>query len=94
MLWASIAGNTLWIFGLSLALSVVSIASYQSQRFGKRSDQVLSEPGMKIALNLAALVFCLGLGLLSAPAWGKVLWFILVGLLIYNTAALIAYKKN
>ncbi len=94
MPWGSIAGNTLWIFGLSLALSVVSLAYWQSRMLGKHFGKVLSEPGMKIALNLAALVFCLGLGLLSAPAWGKVLWFILVGLLIYNTAALIAYKKN
>jgi len=92
--WGSIAGNALWIFGLSLALAVLSLAYWQSRMLGKRMSLVLSRSGWGLALNLAGFIFCLGLGILSAPVWGKVLWFFLVGLLLYNTAVLIAYRKN
>jgi hypothetical protein len=77
MNWLSITSNALWILALAWALTLVGVAYWESFEQEESLLVFFSRPKMRGSINLALTVFSLGLGLITNPVWGKVLWFVL-----------------
>ena len=80
--WLNLASNSLWIFGLALALAAFSYASWQASSNHEKSVRnkfrlVLSSPSVHLALNMAGMLFCAGLAATSTTIFEIVLWIIL-----------------
>lgn len=82
--WVNLAANALWIIALSLALAVLSFASWEAKVGGERLRVVLSRPRWELALNLAGALFCLGLAATSDKMWEQALWLVLAGLYLFQ----------
>ena len=82
--WLSVILNAIWILGAALALSVLSIAYYQSHQKREKLGVVLKTPEYSLPLNIAGGLFSLGMGLTADRWWEIVLWMILVGLICYQ----------
>jgi hypothetical protein len=75
--WFNLAANSLWILGAALALAAVSFASWEASLKMVKFRQQLNQPGCQAALNMAGLMFCLGLAGTSSRWWEIVLWLLL-----------------
>jgi len=75
--WYNLLMNALWIFASALALATVSYASWQASMLGEKFWRVLGNPGIQVALNIAGLLFCIGLAGTSDVLWQRVLWILL-----------------
>ena len=75
--WLNLVSNSLWIFGLVLALATISYASWQASTNHEKIRQTLGGPSIQIAFNLAGVLFCAGLAATSAKIYEIVLWTIL-----------------
>ena len=75
--WANLAGNALWILGLSLALATLSYSSWQASITREKFFTSLSHPGPQASLDVAGALFCAGLAATSAVLWQKALWAVL-----------------
>ena len=75
--WLDLAANTIWIFGCAVALSMVSYASWEAHARGERMRMVLRRPRMQVGLNLAGVLFCLGVAATTRSIWEIVLWLFL-----------------
>ena len=81
--WLNLASNSLWIFGLALALATFSYASWQASTGHDKSVRnkfrlELSSPSIQIPFNIAGMLFCAGLAATSAKTYEKILWIILL----------------
>lgn len=75
--WLGLAASALWIIGSAIGLAVISYAYWEAQMRGEGLRGVLGHARMQAAINVAALLFCIGqLGSVSEP-WERVLWGIL-----------------
>ena len=72
--WFNLAANALWIFGLAIALAVVSHASWQAAMQHEKLRARLSQPGYQIFFDLAAVLFCLGMAGTSHRVWEIIVW--------------------
>jgi phosphoglycerol transferase MdoB-like AlkP superfamily enzyme len=72
--WFNLAANALWIFGLAVALAVVSHASWQAVLHHEKLRFRLAQPGYQIFIDLAAVLFCLGMATTSRRVWEIILW--------------------
>jgi hypothetical protein len=77
--WISIFANSLWIFGLALALATCSYASWQAALIGGKWRVSLSQPMAQRVLALAGIFFCTGLAATSKNWWEIGLWVVLAG---------------
>lgn len=92
--WLGLVFSTLWISGLAIALSVLSFAIWQARGAGKSLRLHLGQTSNQVALNLAGLLFCLGLAGSSSRTWEQVLWVVLaVGFAVQIGAASITYFR-
>lgn len=82
--WLNLAANALWICALALALAVLSFASWEAKVGGERLRIVLSRPRWEFTLNLAGVLFCLGLAATSSKIWERALWLVLAGLYLFQ----------
>ena len=83
--WIMVGSNTLWILGLAIALAALSYASWQSWATHEPFRQTLSRPSFQAVLNLAGLLFCLGLAATSSVLWQAVIWLLLAALFLWRT---------
>jgi hypothetical protein len=72
--WFNLAANALWIFGLAIALAVISHASWQASMYHEKLRSRLAQPGYQIYITLAAVLFCLGMAATSRQVWEIILW--------------------
>jgi len=72
--WFNLAANALWIFGLAVALAVVSHASWQAALHHEKLRSRLAQPVYQIFIDLAAVLFCLGMAATSRRVWEIILW--------------------
>ena len=84
--WYNLAANALWIIGLAIALAVLSHASWQASQRHEKLRQQLAQPGYQIFLDLAAVLFCLGMAGTSRRIWEIILWAVLAVLFIAQAA--------
>ncbi len=75
--WGNLAANALWISGLSLALAALSFAVWEANSYKEKIAARLRRPGYQTALNLAALLVCLGLAGTADRWWKAALWLLL-----------------
>jgi len=76
--WLSVLFNIIWILGAALATAVFGITYYQVRSGRERVTQILKAPGFAYVLNMAGILFCLGMALTSDRWWEISLWVLLV----------------
>lgn len=75
--WLNVAFNALWVLGCVVALSALGYASWEASLYNEKFTARLKRRPIQAALDLAGLLFCLGLAALSDAWWEKALWAIL-----------------
>ena len=90
--WGNLAANALWISGLSVALAAFSFAAWEAGSSKEKIAARLRRPGYRAALNLAALLVCLGLAGTASRLWGTALWLLLGAAFLAQTV--IALRKK
>lgn len=78
--WPDLAANAMWVLGGALALAALSYAYWQAGAHGEQLRVALARPRLRIALDLAGVLVCLGLGLASRPVLEILLWLALAAL--------------
>jgi hypothetical protein len=75
--WYSLFANSLWIVALALALAVISFARWQAYQDDVKLGSVLNRPDWQVPLNIAGVIFCLGLTTTSQKLWEQILWLVM-----------------
>jgi phosphoglycerol transferase MdoB-like AlkP superfamily enzyme len=75
--WFNLATNALWILACAMALATLSYASWQASLRRERLRIILTAAPYQISIDLAGVLFCLGLAGTSGKGWEIVLWLIL-----------------
>ncbi|MFV1948568.1 MAG: hypothetical protein ACC633_01395 [Anaerolineales bacterium] len=76
--WFQLFTNSLWIFALALVLAVLSYARWESKMGKGRFNDLLNKPPGAFLINMAGLLFCLGLAMMDQAWWQRLLWGVLV----------------
>ncbi|MBT3391901.1 MAG: hypothetical protein HN413_15995 [Chloroflexi bacterium] len=76
--WYNVAANALWIIALALALAVIGFARSDAVQRGEKLGQTLNRRGWQIALNIAGILFSLGLAATSERTWEQIVWLVMV----------------
>ena len=92
--WFSLAANTLWIFALAILLALVSYASWQASRNHEKISVQLRKPTYQVYIDLAAVMFCLGMAGTSPRAWETILWVGLAVLFIIQAVVAKFVRKT
>jgi hypothetical protein len=82
--WFNLAANSLWILGCAVGLAAVSFASWEASLKEVKFRQQLNQPGYQAALNMAGLLFCLGLAGTSGRWWEIFLWLALSAWFVFQ----------
>jgi hypothetical protein len=83
--WWEVISNAIWISGCALALAVLSYANWQAGTTGQRLRDILAWKRLRLTLDIAGMLFCLGLAATS-HAWLEVaLWLALTAALVIQT---------
>jgi hypothetical protein len=72
--WGNVFGNALWILGCAVALATFSYQSWRASMHREKFTVMLKQPGAQIAMNLAGLLFCLGLAATSDSLVKYIIW--------------------
>lgn len=75
--WLNLAANALWILGCAIALAVLSYTSWEASHYHEKMAARLRRPAAQAVLNLAGLLFFLGLGLVNKQLLHRSLYFLL-----------------
>jgi hypothetical protein len=92
--WANLAANALWILGCALALGTLSFASWEASLYKEKITARLRRPALQFALNLAGLLFCLGLAATETRIFVAILWLVLGFLFLAQLVANLIQRKN
>ncbi len=92
--WISVGSNALWIVGCAVALATLSYASWEASVYGEKFRLRLQRPPIQASLNVAGLLFSLGLAATSDALWEKVLWLLLAAGFIYQLVALWVHLRK
>jgi hypothetical protein len=82
--WVYVGWSALWILGLSVELSAISIAVYRSSERKLNLREVLWGKGFRSFLDLGMVFFCLGLFGLAGAWWERGLWGLLCAGFVFN----------
>jgi hypothetical protein len=83
--WFNLFANALWIVGCSIALATLSFASWQASERGEKLLVRLRSRSAQFWLNLAVVVFCLGMAGTESRLVFRVIWILLAGWYLYQT---------
>jgi hypothetical protein len=72
--WYNLVANSLWILALAIALAVVSHASWQAALSHVKLRTCLGQSRYQMFLDLAAVLFCVGMAGTSHHNWEIILW--------------------
>lgn len=75
--WKNLAANALWILGCAIALATMSYASWEASQYHEKMGARLKRPAYQACLNLAGLLFCLGLAATSGVLLQRAIWLVL-----------------
>jgi len=75
--WFNLVMNSFWILGCTIALATLSYASWEASTVKEKFIIRLKQPGYQISLNIAGLLFCIGLAGTSDVVWQQILWGLL-----------------
>lgn len=82
--WYNVFANSLWIIALAFALATISFARFEAHIHGIKLGKLLSKPDWQVKLNLAGLIFCLGLAATSSKTWEQVVWGVMTLLFAFQ----------
>lgn len=80
--WYNLFANALWIIALALALAVISFARWDATRRGEKLGKTLNRRGWQAALNVAGILFSLGLAATSDVLWERIVWLVMALLFV------------
>jgi len=83
--WINLGSNALWIAGCGLAFACLSYASWKASIEGAKLKDILQETNIQGMLNLAGVLFAIGLASTSDKWYEIGLWIILALLFLWNT---------
>ena len=93
--WYNLAANALWIIGCAIALATLSYASFEASLSKGKFTARLKQPAMQIALNLAGMLFSLGLAATDDRLLVQALWLVFAALFLFQMVAAIRLRyKN
>ena len=92
--WYNLAANALWIIGCAIALATLSYASFQASLTKEKFTARLKLPAMQIALNLAGMLFSLGLAATDDRLFVQALWIIFAALFLFQMVAAIRLRDK
>lgn len=92
--WYNLAANALWIFAVSLALSVLSIARWEAVTNGMSLWELLKSYRWQIPLHISGTLFCGGLAATSDLLWERILWIILLTWMLIQIGLLFLFKDR
>jgi len=92
--WVSVGSNALWILGCAIALATLSYASWEASLYREKFGMRLQRPSFQASLNLAGLLFSLGLAATSDALWEKALWLLLAVGFLYQLASLWLHHRR
>ena len=75
--WISVGSNALWIIGCAIGLATLSYASWEASVYKEKFAARLKRTPVLASLNLAGLLFSLGLAATADSAIEKILWLVL-----------------
>ena len=91
--WFNLAMNSLWILGCSVALAVCSYASWEASAKGVKFWAHLKSDHFQLPLNLAGMLFSLGLAGTADTIWERVV-FIIFALLFLVQGGMHIYSQR
>jgi len=92
--WSYVGWSASWIIGLSLELTVLSIAYYLSGERHQKLGQVIGGRGFQLSLDLGMVFFCLGLAALAGSLWQRIAWSVLCAGFAVNLIYLLLKKRG
>ncbi len=75
--WRMVGSASLWITGLAILLASFGFADYHARGDAVSLREVLRRRGYQVSINVALVLFCLGLMVSTAAWWEAVLWGLL-----------------
>jgi hypothetical protein len=82
--WLNVLYNALWILGLAVVLTTLSLAHWLAEERGGSFRQSLSEPSTRLAIAFGFILFAVGLSFIVEPWWYKIGWFGLILLSLWE----------
>jgi len=93
--WLNLIWNALWILGLAVGLATLSYASWEASIYKEKFSVRLRRSTPQAVLNLAGVLFCLGLAGTSRRWWEIGLWLLLgVSFIFQAITALRGARQN
>jgi hypothetical protein len=92
--WFNLVANSLWILACAIALATLSHASWAASLRHEKLRKILALPQYQTSMNLAGIVFCLGLAGTSPKLWESVLWLVLMELFVALSIIEIIRKRK
>ena len=93
--WTNFGLNALWIIGCAIALATLSYASWAASKTSEKLRIRLMQPQIQLSLNVAGVLFCLGLAGTSSEIWQLVLWILLaIGFFVQAGARFIKARSS
>lgn len=93
--WFNLVANSLWILACAIALATLSHASWAASVRQEKLRKILALLEYQTSLNIAGILFCLGLAGISHKLWESVLWLILMELFVaLSVIELIRKRKS
>lgn len=74
--WLGLFKNSLWVIGLAVLLSAISLARYQAVTEHLRFRDCWETAGIQRGLNVGSVLVCAGLALTAERGWEKGLWIV------------------
>jgi len=75
--WFNLAANSLWILGCAVVLATISYARWEAVTKGEKLRSLLNAQRFQPPLNLAGVLFCLGMAGTSDVNWKIGVWLVL-----------------
>ena len=91
--WYHLAANALWILALAIALATISYASWVAGSKHQKLGDTIALPGYQISLDMAGILFSLGLAGTSERWWEVLLW-LLITVLFTGLAVIKIISRN
>ena len=82
--WLNVLYQFLWILGLAVILTTLSLVHWLAQQSRQTMGQVLSQPAPRLAMAAGWGLIGLGAALLVEPWWHKIGWFGIVALTLWQ----------
>jgi hypothetical protein len=90
--WPTLFYHFIWILGLAMLLTTLSLANWQTERQGKSFGQGLNKPSYRLASSAAFMLLALGMALSIEPLMYKASWLALLILALW--AGIVAWRDR